>query len=76
MADRTELLEVALDSLPEGLALLGGEASLLAERACQDRGGPGGTRAWDATGKPTDWRTLERDNPENRAIPGLLGLNA
>lgn len=28
MADRTELLEVALDSLPEGLALLGGEGEI------------------------------------------------
>jgi diguanylate cyclase (GGDEF)-like protein/PAS domain S-box-containing protein len=29
MADRTELLEVALDSLPEGLALLGGEGQIM-----------------------------------------------
>jgi len=29
MADRTELLEVALDSLPEGLALLGGKGQIM-----------------------------------------------
>ena len=29
MADRAELLEVALDSLPEGIALLGGEGQIL-----------------------------------------------
>jgi diguanylate cyclase (GGDEF)-like protein/PAS domain S-box-containing protein len=29
MADRTELFEVALDSLPEGLALLGGEGRIM-----------------------------------------------
>jgi diguanylate cyclase (GGDEF)-like protein/PAS domain S-box-containing protein len=29
MADRTELFEVALDSLPEGLALLGGEGQIM-----------------------------------------------
>ena len=29
MADRAELLEVALDSLPEGLALLGGEGQVM-----------------------------------------------
>jgi PAS domain-containing protein len=29
MTDRTELLEVALDSLPEGFALVGGEGQIL-----------------------------------------------
>jgi len=29
----------------------------------------------DATGKPTDWRTLERGNPEDQAILGVVGLN-
>ena len=29
MADRTELLEVALDSIPEGVALLGGEGQIM-----------------------------------------------
>jgi hypothetical protein len=46
-----------------------------AERAWQDRGGPGVAGAWDATGKPTDWRTLERGNPEDQAILGVVGLN-
>src|ERR1039458_4860987 len=29
MADRTELLEVAMDSIPEGVALLGGEGQIM-----------------------------------------------
>jgi len=48
---------------------------LQAERAWQDRGGPGVAGLWDATGKPTDWRTLERRNPEDQAILGVVGLN-